>query len=110
LQIGDGDGRAHLLEEIEDGGARGIQADIGDIEIGLGEERGCGNEENSGRKIARDVQGFGLERGFSVLGGEAVNGDGAALLFDVRAEFFESEFGVVAGFGRLGDLRDAISV
>lgn len=44
-----------------------------------------------------------MERGFTVAGGDAVDGEGAAVLVKGGAEFQEGEFGVVARGGRLGD-------
>jgi hypothetical protein len=93
-----------LLKEIEDGGAGGIQADIRDIQIRFGKKRSRGDKEDRGREIARDVERLGLQSRLAVFGGEAVDRNGAAALFNVRAELFEGEFGVVAGRRRFIEL------
>ena len=108
LQVQNRERRAQGLEEIENGRARGIQADIGDEEIGLGQQ-GCGrDEENGGRKIAGDIEGFGLQGNFASAIGQTLNRNGAAAFGYMGAEEFEGEFCVVASGGGFGDQSFAL--
>ncbi len=107
LQIQDGERGAHGLKEIENGGTRGIQADIGDEEIGFGEQRCGGDEENGRGKIAGDIEGLRSQGDFAGAVDRALDGDGAAALGDLRAEKFKGQLGVIARGGGFGDERFA---
>ena len=54
------------MKEIKNGGARGIQADIADEEIGIRKQRGRSDEENGGGKIAGHIERAGLQVGFGL--------------------------------------------
>ena len=103
LQIQDCKRCTHGLKEIQNGGTRGIQAYIGDEEIGFGEQGRSGDEENRGGNIAGDNEGLRLQGDFAGAVGRALNGDGASALGDLRAEKFKGEFGVIARGGGFGD-------
>lgn len=88
---------SHAAEDVEDGGAGGVEADVVDDESGAG-EGGCGDEPEGG---GGDVSGDGEVAGFGGL--SAVDGDGVGVAAGGDAEGGEHALGVVAGFCGLCD-------
>lgn len=97
FQGGDGDAGSGGEKEIQQRGASGIEADPVQREIGTGDEERGDEKEGGGRKI-RWYSEFAAGQN-----GEAFEGDHAIDNGDIRAEFTQGEFGVIARADRLAD-------
>lgn len=97
LNLQHGDARAQGGEDIEERGARGVEADAVEDEAGVREERGGAEEEGGGRDVAGDGGLDGVQR---LRSGDGDGVDGAG---EVGAEGTESEFAVVAGADGFAD-------
>ena len=89
--------RAHAAEHLENRGARRIQADVLDEQVGTG-KRGGGDEPEGG---AGNVAGHGEIAGLRDLA--AVDGNHVTLAAGCHLEGGEHLLGVIAGFRRLDD-------
>ena len=107
LQIQDGEGRAHGLKEIENGGARGIQAHIGDKEIGSGSREAAAIKKTAEERSPGTSRELACKATLPEPSPRPWMAMVRPRFNDVRAEEFEGEFGVIARGGGFGDLRFA---
>ncbi len=80
FEIEDGDGRAEGGEDVEEGGAGGVESEVVEDKVGVGKE-GCGAEEEGG---GGHVSGDGGLDGFEALA--AGDGDGVEGAGDFGSE------------------------
>ena len=97
FELQDGDAGSEGGEDVEERGARGVEADAVEDEAGVGKERGGAEEECGGRNIAGD-RGFD---GVEFL--RAGDGDGIDGASERGAEGTQREFAVVAGADGFAD-------
>lgn len=100
--IQDFDFDTHGDEEVDEGGAGGVESDAVEDDTGAGDDGGGDEEEGGGGEVAGDGEVAGLELG------AAVDGDVAGAAFEFGAELAEGDFGVVAGGGGFADGGDAL--
>src|SRR6516165_9054158 len=103
LEIDNRDRSPHLTEKVEDCGARGVQADVADVEIRVAQQRSGGDEKDRRGQVARYVERNRVKQGPTIAGGAPLDGQCAAFSLNLSAELMKGQLGVVASGGRFGD-------